>query len=76
MMCWDYDDPEDYDDPTDYDPCDHDQYDVDILTGRAHCHRCGEAWWLTSDQLKEELKIQAEMYESHAAEMEAASGKK
>lgn len=48
-----------WDDQDDDDPCDHESYDVDILTGRAHCFRCGEAWWLTSDQLKNELRLMA-----------------
>ena len=68
-MCWDYDDPSDCDDPADYDPCEHDQYDVDILTGRAHCYQCGEAWWLSGDELKVELSRQAEAYEAYSAEM-------
>lgn len=67
-MCWDYDDPWDYD--QDRDPCEHEDYDVDILTGRAHCSRCGEAWWLTGDQLGDELKRQAEAYEAYAEEVE------
>jgi hypothetical protein len=50
----DYDE---YDDYVDDDPCDHEGHDVDILTGRAHCWRCGEAWWLTREELKRELKL-------------------
>lgn len=46
------------------DPCDHESHDVDILTGRAHCFRCGEAWWLTSDELKAELRINAMLCEA------------
>ena len=70
-MCWDYDDPSDYDPQWEYDdadPCDHEDYDVDILTGRAHCCRCGEAWWLTGEQLSQEHKWQAEQYEAIVAE--------
>lgn len=26
-------------------PCDHDDYDLDILTGRATCNMCGDRWW-------------------------------
>lgn len=52
--------------PDDYyeddDPCDHDDRDVDILTGRANCWQCGEAWWLTDAELKRELERQAQMW--------------
>ena len=65
-MCWDYDDPWDYNDEPD--ECDHEDYDVDILTGRAHCYRCGDAWWLTGDQLSQEHRWQAEQYEAIVAE--------
>lgn len=41
--------------------CDHEDYEVDILTGRASCWRCGETWWLSSDELKEELRLAAEL---------------
>ncbi len=50
---WDIDDDE---------PCDHDDEDVDILTGRAHCYRCGEARWLTDKELRREIEIQAQMW--------------
>jgi hypothetical protein len=56
--------PYDDDDWREDDPCDHDEHDVDILTGRAHCWRCGEAWWLTSDELKRELEFHALACES------------
>jgi hypothetical protein len=59
---------EDYDYDED-DPCDHDEYDVDILTGRAHCWRCGHAWWLSSQELRAELKFQCEAAEAYADEM-------
>ena len=56
--------PED-DDFYDYDEddvCDHVDYDTDILTGRAHCWRCGEAWWLTDAELRSEIEIQAQAW--------------
>jgi hypothetical protein len=65
-VCWDYDDPTDYDE--DRDPCDHENYDVDILDGRAHCYRCGEVWCLTREELKIECSRQAEQYEAIAEE--------
>ena len=66
------DEDDDFTDPyngyDDDDPCDHDGHDVDILTGRAHCHRCGEAWWLSSERLQAELTIQAELAEAYQQE--------
>ena len=50
-----------YDDYEDDEPCDHEECEVDIMTGRASCWRCGETWWLSSDELKEELRLAAEL---------------
>ena len=66
-MCWDFETDDDYDD--DREPCEHEDYDVDCLEGRAYCSRCGEAWWLTSEQLKHELQLQADAAQSFAEEM-------
>lgn len=49
---------DEYDDRDD-DVCDHEDYEVDILTGRAHCWVCGERWWQTSEELKRSLEAQA-----------------
>lgn len=51
----------------DDDFCDHEDYDADILTGRAHCYRCGEAWWMTDDQLRRHIELSAQSYECLAA---------
>lgn len=52
----DFDPSEDqYEDEPDPKTCDHDDYDADILTGRAHCHRCGHAWWMTSEEFDCEI---------------------
>lgn len=56
-------DDDEYDDYDADDLCDHEGHDVDILTGRAHCWRCGEAWWLTSKELKLELRLFAQQCE-------------
>ena len=32
--------------------CDHDDYDIDILTGRASCNMCDYRWWATEAQIK------------------------
>ena len=35
--------------------------DMDLLAGRACCRVCGAARWLTSEQLRRELALQAEL---------------
>lgn len=36
----------------DYDePCDHEDYEIDIIAGRAECHRCGESWYASEDEI-------------------------
>lgn len=64
--------PDDFDDfDDDYEDdwtCDHEGHDVDILTGRAHCFRCGHSWFLTSEELEYELKIHAEWAEQYDEE--------
>ena len=67
--------PEDFEDGyEDYDEdfCDHDEYDADILSGRAQCYRCGEAWWLSDEQLRLEIRHASEYFECVAAEEDAA----
>jgi hypothetical protein len=44
---WDFD----IEDDGDFD-CDHDAYDVDILTGRAECQMCGHRWFLDEAEWK------------------------
>ena len=51
------------------DGCDHDDYDADILTGRAMCHRCGHAWWQTAGEIEREARHQA-AYQEWVAEQE------
>ncbi len=58
-----------YDDEPEDDPCDHDDYEADILSGRAMCNRCGHAWWQTTEELETELRRQAE-YGEWVAEQE------
>lgn len=24
--------------------CEHEDYDIDTIEGRCHCHRCGDSW--------------------------------
>ncbi|GEC56820.1 hypothetical protein [Bradyrhizobium phage ppBeUSDA76-2] len=44
-------------------PCDHDDYDTDILTGRCMCWRCGESWYATAAEMDRELRFQSEYAE-------------
>ena len=44
----------------DDDPCDHQEYEADVLTGRAICNMCGHAWWLTTEELNAEHRRIAE----------------
>jgi hypothetical protein len=32
-------------------PCDHENYDIDILDGRATCDRCGERWYASNEEV-------------------------
>ena len=32
-------------------PCDHEDYDIDILDGRARCDRCGESWYASNEEV-------------------------
>lgn len=31
--------------------CDHDDYDIDILTGRASCNMCDYRWWASEREI-------------------------
>lgn len=50
---------DDYED----DPCDHDDYETDILDGRCQCWRCGKSWYATTEQIDAELRFQSEYAE-------------
>jgi len=56
-----YDDDYAYDDAPD---CDHEDYDADILTGRAICNRCGHVWWQTEEEHEAECQRQT-VYDWH-----------
>lgn len=61
-----YDDDNEYDyDASDTDLCDHEDHDVD-WDGSAKCWRCGERWYLTSEEYDRYLALQtaqAEYYD-------------
>lgn len=58
---------EEYDDEYDRDPCeddcDHEDYEADILSGRAMCHRCGHTWYQTQEEIEREIKHQKQYAE-------------
>lgn len=63
-------DDEDFDDfydGDDEDWCDHDNPEVDILTGRATCWQCGATWFLSDAQLKREVELQIACVEAWTA---------
>ncbi|NEV75619.1 hypothetical protein DYI24_00815 [Rhodopseudomonas sp. BR0C11] len=43
--------------------CDHEGYDVDIISGRAFCWRCGEAWSVSDEELRRHAEAMAEYAE-------------
>ena len=53
--------PRDDDDPFDDDApeleCDHEEYDLDILTGRATCVRCNHRWFMSDTELKRDQEL-------------------
>lgn len=60
------DDWDGYDDIGDEPACDHDEFDIDILEGRAQCDRCGHAWYATSEQIEAQERHQQEYAEWEA----------
>jgi hypothetical protein len=47
----------------DDDPCEHDEYEVDIVSGRCECSRCPETWSATGVQIEHEIERQRAYYE-------------
>ena len=48
------------------DECIHEEYEADILEGRAICDQCGHRWYLTEQQLERETEMRA-AYEKEEA---------
>jgi hypothetical protein len=44
------------DDYEDEDPCDHDEYEIDCLSGRAYCDRCHHSWYASNEEIAAEQK--------------------
>lgn len=40
--------------------CDHDDYEYDILTGRAECSMCSHSWYLSDREMNHQARLQAE----------------
>jgi hypothetical protein len=38
------------------DECDHEEYEVDILVGRAHCCKCPHSWYQTNEEIAAEIE--------------------
>lgn len=64
---------DDYD--CDRDGCDHEDFDLDILTGRATCNMCSEGWYANESEMifwnadtstiRNRLRIAWQMYRAH-----------
>jgi hypothetical protein len=55
-----------YDEYDDYDAereCDHEEHQIDILTGRAECCMCPHSWYVSGDEITREIERQATYYE-------------
>lgn len=46
------------------DPCDHDDYETDLLDGRCRCDRCGESWYATAAEIDAQLRFETEYHEA------------
>jgi hypothetical protein len=58
----DYDDlPAGYFDEEEH--CDHDEYETDIVEGRATCVLCGHSWWQTKEEIDAEIERQNAYWE-------------
>ena len=43
--------------------CEHEDFSVDILTGRAECDRCPHSWYAGEDEIKRQIQHEADYYE-------------
>jgi hypothetical protein len=58
---WKLASPDDYcDDP---DPCDHEDYEINIVDGRCWCHKCGEVWHASKEEISLQIQHEAEYHE-------------
>jgi hypothetical protein len=54
-----------YDEP---EPCDHEDHETDILTGRCCCDKCGEVWYASAEDIARQIQHEAEYHEWEARE--------
>jgi hypothetical protein len=52
------------DDDYEEDPCDHDDYETDLLDGRCRCPRCGESWYATAAEIDAQLRFETEYHKA------------
>jgi hypothetical protein len=45
------------------DQCDHDDYDVDIVTGRASCSNCLAHWYVRDEEIQRQIEHEATYHE-------------
>ena len=48
--------------------CEHEDYDIDVCTGRASCYCCDHHWYLSGEEIDAELERQATYREECARE--------
>lgn len=58
-----HDELDEYDDYDAERECDHDQYEIDILIGRAECCMCPHSWYVSSEDVSREIERQARYQE-------------
>ncbi len=54
-----YDERDEYDDYDAERDCEHENYEIDVCTGRAECDQCSHSWYLSSEDVDRELDRQA-----------------
>lgn len=59
---WKLASPDEYDDREN--SCDHEDYDVDIVTGRASCNNCLANWYVGDDEIQRQIEHEAAYYEN------------
>lgn len=47
------------DDEYEDEPCAHEDYDIDILEGRARCNRCSESWHCSEEEVLRQIDHEA-----------------
>lgn len=55
------------------DDCDHADYSVDILIGRATCVVCGHRWYQTAEEIEADRRLQLE-YDEMCKQWDAEDG--